>query len=105
MYADAGEIEMVTRYEPDAADAYRQLSDYLRDRHWQQIFSEDGSRVDDQVAQLLAIGRRIATAESSPADCCRPGSPSGPVHRRTSPADWWPTPMKPKPTCSASIRR
>jgi len=58
-----GEIEMVTRYEPDAADTYRQLGDYLRDRHWQQIFSEDGAQVDDQVAALLT-GRRIATAES-----------------------------------------
>src|SRR6201998_3265499 len=58
-----GEIEMVTRYEPDAADTYRQLSEYLRDRHWQQIFSEDGSQVDDQIAHLLT-GRRIATAES-----------------------------------------
>jgi nicotinamide-nucleotide amidase len=58
-----GEIEMVTRYEPDAADTYRQLGDYLRDRHWQQIFSEDGAQIDDQVAQLLT-GRRIATAES-----------------------------------------
>src|SRR6202012_6113522 len=58
-----GEIEMVTRYEPDAADTYRQLSEYLRDRHWQQIFSEDGSQVDDQIARLLT-GRRIATAES-----------------------------------------
>ena len=58
-----GEIEMVTRYEPDAADTYRQLTEYLRDRHGQQIFSEDGSQVDDQIAQLLT-GRRIATAES-----------------------------------------
>jgi nicotinamide-nucleotide amidase len=58
-----GEIEMVTRYEPDAADTYRQLATLLRDRHGQQIFSEDGSQVDDQIAQLLA-GRRIATAES-----------------------------------------
>jgi nicotinamide-nucleotide amidase len=58
-----GEIEMVTRYEPDAAGTYRQLADYLRERHWQQIFSEDGSQVDDQVAHLLS-GRRIATAES-----------------------------------------
>jgi nicotinamide-nucleotide amidase len=58
-----GEVEMVTRYEPDASNTYRQLTDYLRDRHWQQIFSEDGSRIDDQIAQLLT-GRRIATAES-----------------------------------------
>lgn len=58
-----GEIEMVTRYEPDAAGAYAELTRLLRDRHAQQIFSEDGSRVDDLVAQLLA-GRWIATAES-----------------------------------------
>ena len=58
-----GEIEMVTRYEPDAADSYANLLRLLRDRHGQQLFSEDGSRVDDLVARLLA-GRRIATAES-----------------------------------------
>jgi nicotinamide-nucleotide amidase len=58
-----GEIEMVTRYEPDAADTYRQLTELLRNRHGQHIFSEDGSHVDDQIAQLLT-GRRIATAES-----------------------------------------
>src|ERR1700758_3749772 len=58
-----GEIEMVTRYEPDAADAYAQLTQLLRDKHGHQLYSEDGSRVDDQVAQLLT-GRRLATAES-----------------------------------------
>jgi nicotinamide-nucleotide amidase len=58
-----GEIEMVTRYEPDAAGIYSNLMELLRERHGREIFSEDGSLVDDQVAQLLA-GRRIATAES-----------------------------------------
>lgn len=58
-----GEIEMVTRYEPDAAAVYAALMALLRERHGGEIFSEDGSRVDDQVAALLA-GRRIATAES-----------------------------------------
>ncbi|MCV7442947.1 competence/damage-inducible protein A [Mycobacterium paraense] len=58
-----GEVEMVTRYEPDAADAYQQLTQLLRDRHAPQIFSEDGSSVDELVAKLLA-GRWIATAES-----------------------------------------
>jgi nicotinamide-nucleotide amidase len=57
------EIEMVTRYEPDAADAYAKLTQLLRDKHGQHLYSEDGSNVDDQVAQLLE-GRRIATAES-----------------------------------------
>jgi nicotinamide-nucleotide amidase len=58
-----GEIEMVTRYEPDAATVYTQLLTLLRDRHACAIYSEDGSRIDDLVAGLLA-GRRIATAES-----------------------------------------
>lgn len=58
-----GEIEMVTRYEPDAAPSYAELIRLLRDRHGQQLFSENGAGVDDLVAQLLA-GRRLATAES-----------------------------------------
>ncbi|MGH3675174.1 MAG: competence/damage-inducible protein A [Mycobacterium sp.] len=74
-----GEIEMVTRYEPDGAPVYAQLVRMLRERHGREIFSEDGSRVDDQVAALLA-GRRIATAESCTAGLVaarlteRPGS-------------------------------
>jgi nicotinamide-nucleotide amidase len=58
-----GELEIVTRYEPDAASTYTKLVDLLRERHGREIFSEDGSVVDDQIAQLLT-GRRIATAES-----------------------------------------
>jgi len=74
-----GEIEMVTRYEPDAADLYAELVALVRERHGREIFSEDGSRVDDLVAQLLA-GRRVATAESCTAGLLaarlteRPGS-------------------------------
>jgi nicotinamide-nucleotide amidase len=58
-----GELEIVTRYEPDAAPVYLELVDALRKHHAREIFSEDGALVDDQVAALLA-GRRIATAES-----------------------------------------
>jgi nicotinamide-nucleotide amidase len=58
-----GEIEMVTRYEPDAASVYAALMTLLRERHGSEIFSEDGATVDEQVAALLA-GRQIATAES-----------------------------------------
>ncbi|OBH01911.1 competence/damage-inducible protein A [Mycobacterium sp. E2699] len=74
-----GEVEMVTRYEPDAADVYARLTRLLRDKHGQQIYSEDGSRVDDVVATLLT-GRWIATAESCTAGLLaarltdRPGS-------------------------------
>ncbi len=58
-----GEIEMVTRYEPDADPVYEQLLTLLRQQHGHQIYSSDGSSVDDQVARLLT-GRQIATAES-----------------------------------------
>lgn len=58
-----GELEIVTRYEPHAADTYRQLLDLLRARHGAALFSEDGALIDDQVADLLT-GRTIATAES-----------------------------------------
>jgi nicotinamide-nucleotide amidase len=74
-----GELEIVTRYEPHAADVYARLSKLLRDQHGNQIYSEDGSQVDDLVARLLA-GRRIATAESCTAGLVaarltdRPGS-------------------------------
>jgi nicotinamide-nucleotide amidase len=74
-----GEIEMVTRYEPDAGAVYAQLTRLLREKHGEQVYSEDGSQVDDQVARLLT-GRRIATAESCTAGLLaarltdRPGS-------------------------------
>lgn len=74
-----GEVEMVTRYEPDAAAVYDQLVELLREKHRQHVFSEDGSTVDEQLAQLLA-GRWIATAESCTAGLVaarltdRPGS-------------------------------
>ena len=74
-----GELEIVTRYEPDSAGAYRALMDLMRERHGSAIFSEDGSTIDEQVARLLA-GRRIATAESCTAGMLaarltdRPGS-------------------------------
>jgi nicotinamide-nucleotide amidase len=58
-----GELEIVTRYEPDAGDVYDALVDHLRARHRDDLFSTDGSLVDDQIAALLA-GRTIATAES-----------------------------------------
>lgn len=58
-----GELEIVTRYEPPAADAYAELVELLRERHAHTLYSEDGATVDEQVAALLA-GRRVATAES-----------------------------------------
>ncbi len=58
-----GEIEVVTRYEPDAEAAYEQLARLIAERHADTLFSRDGSTVDEQVAELLQ-GRTVATAES-----------------------------------------
>lgn len=74
-----GELEIVTRFEPRDAQAYADLLAVLRDRHADAIFSEDGARIDDQLAGLLD-GRTVATAESCTAGLLaarlteRPGS-------------------------------
>jgi nicotinamide-nucleotide amidase len=65
-----GEVEVVTRYEPDTQDVYDALVATIHTRHPDTLFSEDGSTVDQQVAALLlgdgqgAGARTIATAES-----------------------------------------
>jgi nicotinamide-nucleotide amidase len=58
-----GEIEVSTRYEPEAEEAYEALVEFIREHHRDTLFSEDGSTIDDQVAGLLA-GHTIAVAES-----------------------------------------
>jgi nicotinamide-nucleotide amidase len=71
-----GEVEVVTRYEPDAQDSYDAFVEVVRTRHADTLFSQDGSTVDEQVAALLRgdrphppgsrprSPRTIATAES-----------------------------------------
>lgn len=58
-----GELEMVTRYAEPAATAYTDLAGLIDEQHGAQVFSIDGSTIDDIVANRLA-GHRIATAES-----------------------------------------
>jgi nicotinamide-nucleotide amidase len=58
-----GEIEIATRYEPAAQGDYDALLSFIRDRHGDTLYSQDGSTIDDQVAELLR-GRTIAVAES-----------------------------------------
>jgi nicotinamide-nucleotide amidase len=58
-----GEIEVVTRYEPDAQDAYDAFAQLVAERHADTLFSSDGSSIDELVARALA-GQTIATAES-----------------------------------------
>ncbi|QTJ68404.1 competence/damage-inducible protein A [Rhodococcus sp. ZPP] len=58
-----GELEMVTRYAESAATAYTELAGLIDEHHGSQVFSIDGSTIDDIVANRLA-GHQIATAES-----------------------------------------
>jgi nicotinamide-nucleotide amidase len=77
-----GEIEIATRYEPAAQEDYDALLGFVRDRHGTMLFSQDGSTIDDQVAELLMGegGGTLAVAESCTAGLLaariteRPGS-------------------------------
>jgi nicotinamide-nucleotide amidase len=64
-----GEVEVVTRYQPDVQDVYDAFERTVRRRHSDTLFSDDGSTVDEQVAALLrgdraSPSRTVATAES-----------------------------------------
>ena len=70
-----GEVEVVTRYEPDAAAVYARFADFVRERHAGTLFSDDGSTVDEQVFALLrgARRRRSPSPSRAPAACWRRG--------------------------------
>jgi nicotinamide-nucleotide amidase len=60
-----GEVEIVTRYEPGEQGIYDRFEAVIRQRHADTLFSDDGSTVDDQVAELLkGKEQTVATAES-----------------------------------------
>jgi nicotinamide-nucleotide amidase len=60
-----GEVEVVTRYEPAEQGVYDAFEKVVRERHADTLFSDDGSTVDDQVAELLrGKAQTLATAES-----------------------------------------
>ena len=64
----SGEIEIVTRYEPDAQPAYDQFARIVATRHADTLYSTDGTTVDAQVAALL----RGELPGSPPASTDRP---------------------------------
>jgi nicotinamide-nucleotide amidase len=60
-----GEIEVVTRFEPDAAGVYDEFARLVSERHADTLFSPDGDTVDAQVAKMLRERRwTIGVAES-----------------------------------------
>jgi nicotinamide-nucleotide amidase len=61
----SGELEIVTRYGPDAQRAYDDLEAIVRAAYADTVFSVDGRTIDDVVADgLISAGLTIATAES-----------------------------------------
>jgi nicotinamide-nucleotide amidase len=60
-----GELEIVTRWEPEADPVYAAFEAVVRERHADTLFSEDGRSVDEQVADLIrSRGLQVACAES-----------------------------------------
>jgi nicotinamide-nucleotide amidase len=60
-----GEIEVSTRFSPEAAPQYAALKAFMTERHGALLFSPDGSTVDTLVASALAAGGfSVAVAES-----------------------------------------
>jgi nicotinamide-nucleotide amidase len=60
-----GEVEIVTRYRPDAEPAYAELAAVLGEVYADTLFSADGRTIDELVADaLIERGLTIATAES-----------------------------------------
>jgi nicotinamide-nucleotide amidase len=79
-----GEVEVVTRYEPPAQATYDAFAALVRERHPTTLFSEDGTSVDEQVAELLRSSQRtIATAES-----CTGGLLAGRLTDRAGSSDY-----------------
>ncbi|MFL5859722.1 MAG: competence/damage-inducible protein A [Solirubrobacteraceae bacterium] len=58
-----GEIEVATQFAPPAQPAYDAFLQFIRERHADTLYSEDGSTIDEQLAGLLA-GHTLAVAES-----------------------------------------
>ncbi len=58
------EIEVATRFEPDAQPDYEALVRFIAARHGEKLFSPEGETIDAQVARLLSGGETIGLAES-----------------------------------------
>lgn len=59
-----GELEITTRVGRGQAQAYASLESFIASSHPEELFSRDGSTIDEQVASLLSAGQQVASAES-----------------------------------------
>ncbi len=68
-----GEVEVVTRYEPQHAAEYERLAAFISARHAKTLFSDDGTTVDEQVFRLLIGDRSHPPATIAVAESCTGG--------------------------------
>jgi nicotinamide-nucleotide amidase len=81
-----GEIEVVTRWEPPQQPVYDAFADYVRERHADTLFSDDGRTIDEIVAALLReSGQTVATCES-----CTGGLLGGRLTELAGSSDYYP---------------
>ncbi len=71
-----GEVEVVTRFQPQAQETYDALRLFVERRHADTLFSTDGSSVDAQVAALLR-GERLEAGRQEPNGAGRSHGPAG----------------------------
>jgi nicotinamide-nucleotide amidase len=76
------ELEIVARYRPQHRATAEKLRVEIAARHGRYLFSEDGQRIDEQIAELLG-GRRVALAES-----CTGGLLAGRLTERPGASDY-----------------
>lgn len=61
----SGEIEIVTRFDPEDTPIYGELDAAIRDRYGAKLYSDDGSSVEDVVRRsIVEAGWTLALAES-----------------------------------------
>jgi nicotinamide-nucleotide amidase len=77
-----GELEIDVRYRDGAEAAAEVVRRGMSERHERHLFSEDGSTIDEQLAQLL-VGRRLGLAES-----CTGGLLAGRITRRPGASEY-----------------
>ncbi|HVF78519.1 MAG TPA: competence/damage-inducible protein A [Solirubrobacteraceae bacterium] len=68
-----GEVEVVTRYEPQEAAVYDAFTQLVRERHPGTLFSDDGTTVDEQVFLLLRGDGRSPVQTIAAAESCTGG--------------------------------
>lgn len=69
----SGEIEIVTRYEPEAEPTYDAFVAIVAERHADTLYSTDGTTVDERVATLLRGDGEIARRTIAVAESCTGG--------------------------------